>query len=46
MEEICKLKAGNVISNFMEEDNSGKWKKPKKSNSRSHRFSANDACQV
>jgi hypothetical protein len=26
-EEICKLKAGNVGSNFMEQDNSGNWKK-------------------
>jgi hypothetical protein len=42
-EEICKLKAGNVSSNFMEQDNSRNWEKTKNSNSRSHRFSANDA---
>jgi hypothetical protein len=29
-EEICKLKARNVSSNFMEQDNSGNWKKKKK----------------
>jgi hypothetical protein len=23
--DICKLKAGNVSSNFMEQDNSGNW---------------------
>jgi predicted RNase H-like nuclease (RuvC/YqgF family) len=28
-EEICKLKSGNVSSNFMEQDNSGNWKKQK-----------------
>jgi hypothetical protein len=26
-EDICKLKAGNVSSNFKEQDNSGNWKK-------------------
>jgi hypothetical protein len=46
-EEICKLKAGNVSSNFMEQDNSGSWGGGgNKYNSRSHRFSANDAYQV
>jgi hypothetical protein len=25
-EEICKLKAGKVSSNFMEKDNSGNWR--------------------
>jgi hypothetical protein len=30
----------------MEQDNSGNWKKQKNSNSRSRRFSANDANQV
>jgi hypothetical protein len=29
-EEICKLKARTVNSNFMEQDNSGNWKKKKK----------------
>jgi hypothetical protein len=46
-EEICKPKARTVNSNFMEQDNSGNWKKKKKkNNSRSHRLSANDAHQV
>jgi hypothetical protein len=51
-EETCKVKAGNVSSNFMEQDYPGNWGKKnkqqtnKKSNSRSHRFSANDACEV
>jgi hypothetical protein len=43
-EEICKLKAGNVSSNSMDQDNSGNWKKTKNPNS-NHRFPAND-CQV
>jgi hypothetical protein len=37
-EQICKLKAGSVSSNFMQQDNSGNWKQPKNSNSSSHRF--------
>jgi cell division protein FtsB len=28
-EEICKLKAGNICSNYIEES-AGSWKKPKK----------------
>jgi hypothetical protein len=45
-EENCKLKAENVSSNFVEQDNSGIWGKGgNKYNSRSHRFSANYACQ-
>jgi hypothetical protein len=45
-EEICKLKAVNVISNFMEQNNAGNWKKPKKFQLWVHRFTANDASQV
>jgi hypothetical protein len=44
-EEICKLKAGNVSSCFME-DISGHWRKPKNSKSRCCRFSANDVSEV
>jgi hypothetical protein len=43
-EEICKLKAGNVNSNFLEQENSGNW--GGNSNSRAHKFSANDAGQI
>jgi hypothetical protein len=45
-EEICKLKTGNVSSNFMQQESSGNWEKPKHSKSRFQRFSANDAGQV
>jgi hypothetical protein len=45
-EEICKLKAGNVTSMFMEQDNSGNGGADKNSNSRPRKFSANDASQV
>lgn len=44
-EEIYKLKTGNV-SNFMKQNNSGIWEKPKYSKSRFQRFSANDAGEV
>jgi hypothetical protein len=45
-EEICKLKVGNISSNFIEEDIIASWKKPNNSKSRCCRFSANDASQV
>jgi hypothetical protein len=45
-EEICKLKTGNLSSNFMQQENSGIWEKPKHSKSGFHTFSANDAGQV
>lgn len=45
-EEIYKLKTGIVISNFMKQENSGIWEKPKHSESRFERFSANDAVEV
>jgi hypothetical protein len=45
-EEICKLKTRNVSSNFMQQENSGNWEKPKHSKTRFQRFSANDAGQV
>jgi hypothetical protein len=45
-EEICKLKAGYVSGNLIDQDNLRNWKKPKNSNSKSHRFSANDASQI
>jgi hypothetical protein len=45
-EEICKLKTGNVSSNFMQQENSGNWENPKHSKSRFQMFCANDAGQV
>jgi hypothetical protein len=45
-EEICKLKAGNISSSFIEQDISGHWKKSINSKSRCCRFSANDVSKI